>query len=292
MEPLLKLGLPQGSLQEATLDLLRRAGFKVEVAPRSYLPSIDDDDIQCVLLRAQEMARYVAEGVLDCGITGYDWVQENEADVHEVSELAYSKTTTQPARWVLAVPNESPVQKPQDLAGGLVATELVRVTRRYFAERGVEVKVEFSWGATEVKARFVDAIVDVTETGSSLRANNLRVVDEVLVSTTRLIANHQAWADPAKREKMDSLNILLQGAAAARSKVGLKLNVPRDQLAAVLEVIGSFGEHAPTVSPLADEHWLALEVILDERTERDMIPALQRAGASGLVSYPLNKVIS
>lgn len=292
MDPLLKLGLPKGSLQDATIDLFQRAGYEIRMAGRSYFPNIDDPEISCIMFRAQELARYVADGVIECGITGHDWVVESEADVHEVSELQYSKATSRPARWVLAVPNDSPVQSVKDLDGGIIATELVKVTSSYLAKHGVQAKVEFSWGATEVKAQIVDAIVDITETGSSLRANNLRIVDEVLVSTTRLIANHAAWANPAKRQKIEAINMLLQGAIAARSKVGLKLNVPRDQLDAVLTVIGSFGEHAPTLSPLVDDSWVALEVILDERTERDMIPALQRAGASGFVSYPLNKVIS
>lgn len=292
MDPLLKLGLPKGSLQDATIDLFQRAGYEIRMAGRSYFPNIDDPEISCIMFRAQELARYVADGVIECGITGHDWVVESEADVHEVSELQYSKATSRPARWVLAVPNDSPVQSVKDLDGGIIATELVKVTSSYLAKHGVQAKVEFSWGATEVKAQIVDAIVDITETGSSLRANNLRIVDEVLVSTTRLIANHAAWANPAKRQKIEAINMLLQGAIAARSKVGLKLNVPRDQLDVVLTVIGSFGEHAPTLSPLVDDSWVALEVILDERTERDMIPALQRAGASGFVSYPLNKVIS
>ncbi len=292
MAPLLTLGLPKGSLEESTLDLFRRAGFTIQTSSRSYFPTIDDPEIRCITFRAQEIGRYTEDGVVDCGITGHDWVRESAADVMEVSELQYSRATARPARWVLAVPNESPVQRVEDLEGGIVATELVNVTRRYFQDRGVNVRVEFSWGATEVKARIIDAIVDVTETGSSLRANNLRVLDEVLVSTTRLIANKQAWADPAKRHKIEALNTLLQGAIAARTKVGLKLNVPRARLDAVLEVIGRTGEHAPTLSPLIDEGWVALDVVLDERAEREIIPALLQAGASGLVSYPLNKVIS
>jgi ATP phosphoribosyltransferase len=292
MEPMLKLGLPKGSLQDSTIDLFAHAGFKIQVLGRSYIPSIDDPDISCLMFRSQEMARYVAQGIVDCGIAGHDWVVESGADVHEVSELAFSRATSKPFRWVLAVPQDSPVQRPEDLEGGLVATELVGVTRRYFADRGVAVEVEFSWGATEVKASFVDAIVDGTETGSSLRANNLRIVDELLVSTTRLVANHEAWANAAKRQKIEAINTLLQGALAARTKVGLKINVPRASLDDVLAVIGTDGEHAPTISPLVDDEWVALEVILDERSERNLIPALQRAGASGFVSYPLNKVIS
>ena len=292
MEPLLKLGLPKGSLQESAIDLFAHAGFNIRVSGRSYVPTIDDPEISCLMFRSQEMARYVEQGVVECGIAGYDWVVESGADVHEVSELAFSRATSQPFRWVLAVPQDSPVQRAEDLEGGLVATELVGVTKRYFADKGVTVDTEFSWGATEVKASFVDAIVDGTETGSSLRANNLRIVDELLVSTTRLFANHAAWADPAKREKIEAINTLLQGALAGRTKVGLKINVPRSRLDDVLAVIGSDGEHAPTISPLVDDAWVALEVVLDERSERNLIPALQRAGASGFVSYPLNKVIS
>ena len=291
-KPILRLGLPKGSLQDATVDLFRRAGFEIDTPSRSYVPSIDDPEIECLMFRAQEMARYTADGVIDCGITGHDWVMENGADVHEVSELRYSRATSRPAKWVLAVPAESDVQTPEDLAGGVVATELVDVTKRYFEERGVDVRVEFSWGATEIKARLLNGIVDITETGSSLRANNLRVIDEVLVSTTRFVANREAWDDAAKRAKIEAINMLLLGAIDARTKVGLKINVPRAQLADVLGLIGQYGEHAPTVSPLVDDAWVALELILDERTEREIIPALQKAGASGFVSYPLNKVIS
>lgn len=292
MEPLLKLGLPKGSLQEATLDLFRRAGYQIETSERSYFPTIDDPEISCIMFRAQELARYVEDGIVDCAITGHDWIRESNADIHEVSELRYSKATSRPARWVLAVPNESPVQRPEDLAGGIIATELVSVTQQYFQERGIDVRVEFSWGATEVKARLLSAIVELTETGSSLRANNLRIVADVLVSTTRLIANRTAWADAAKRQKIEAINTLLQGAITARQKIGLKLNCPRSLLEAVLKVIGSYGEHSPTISPLTDADWVALEIILDERIERDIIPALLRAGASGLVSYPVHKVIS
>lgn len=289
---MLKLGLPKGSLESPTFDLFRRAGFGVSVSSRSYFPQIDDDNITCTMFRAQEMARYVEDGVVDVGITGHDWVVETGADVVEVAEMTYSKATSRPARWVLAVPAESRVTEVEQLDGGVIATELVRTTREFFAARGVDVRVEFSWGATEVKARIIDAIVDVTETGSSLRANNLRVIAEVLESTPRLIANKDAWADPQRREKIEAINTLVQGAIAATSKVGLKLNTPRSSLEDVLAVIGKFGEHAPTISPLIDDSWVALEIILDERQEREMIPELRRAGASGLVSYPLNKVIS
>ena len=289
---MLKLGLPKGSLENQTLDLFRRAGFQITTNSRSYFPEIDDEDISCTMFRAQEMARYVEDGVIDVGITGHDWVKETGADVVEIAELRYSRATSRPARWVLAVPAESPVTEVEQLAGGVVATELVRTTREFFAARGVDVRVEFSWGATEVKARIIDAIVDITETGSSIRANNLRIIAEVLHSTTRLIANRDAWADTARRDKIDAINTLLQGAIAATSKVGLKLNTPRSSLDDVLAVIGRFGEHAPTVSPLVDDTWVALEIILEERQEREIIPQLRRAGASGLVTYPLNKVIS
>lgn len=289
---MLKLGLPKGSLETPTLELFRRAGFQISTNSRSYFPEIDDDEIACTMFRAQEMARYVEDGVIDCGITGHDWVRETGADVVEIAELRYSRATSRPARWVLAVPAESGVTEIEQLAGGVVATELVHTTREFFAARGVDVRVEFSWGATEVKARIIDAIVDITETGSSLRANNLRVIGEVLASTTRFIANRGAWADGPRREKIEAVNTLLQGAIAATTKVGLKLNTPRERLEDVLAVIGRFGEHAPTVSPLIDDGWVALEIILDEREEREIIPQLRRAGASGLVSYPLNKVIS
>lgn len=289
---MLKLGLPKGSLETPTLELFRRAGFAISAESRSYFPEIDDPEVACTMFRAQEMARYVEDGVVDCGITGRDWVLETGADVVEVAELRYSRATRRPARWVLAVPRESGVTELSQLAGGVVATELVRTTREFFERHGVDVRVEFSWGATEVKARIIDAIVDITETGSSLRANNLRVIGEVLESTTRLIANQEAWADPARRAKIDAINTLLQGAIDARGKVGLKLNTPRERLEDVLAVIASSGEHAPTISPLIDEDWVALEIILEEREERGLIPRLREAGASGLVSYPLNKVIS
>ena len=289
---MLKLGLPKGSLESPTLDLFRRAGFGVSVSSRSYFPQIDDDEISCTMFRAQEMARYVEDGVVDVGITGHDWVIETGADVVEVAELSYSRATSRPAKWVLAVPAESQITELEQLRGGVIATELVNTTRNYFEQRDIDVRVEFSWGATEVKARIIDAIVDITETGSSLRANNLRVIGEVLESTTRLVANQAAWADPARREKIEAINTLLQGAIAATSKVGLKLNTPQSSLQDVLQIIGKFGEHAPTISPLIDDSWVALEIILDEDQERAMIPELLRAGASGLVSYPLNKVIS
>jgi ATP phosphoribosyltransferase len=287
---LLRIGVPKGSLQESTVDLFERAGYRMRFSARSYFPAIDDPELGVVMFRAQEMSRYVEDGVVDVGITGHDWIIENDSDVHEVCELAYSKATREPARWVLAVPEESRITRPQDLAGGIIATELINTTRRYFNERGVDVKkVEFSWGATEVKARLVDAIVDITETGSSLRANNLRVVETILTSTTRLIANKTAWADAAKREKIESLAILLKAAIEARSTVGLKMNAPRERLDAIVSLLPA--EKSPTVSNLTDEKWVALEVIVEEKIERELVPRLSRAGATGIISYPLNKVI-
>ncbi|MFA9477208.1 ATP phosphoribosyltransferase [Phycisphaerales bacterium AB-hyl4] len=288
--PLLRIGIPKGSLQDATVDLFDRAGYNINISSRSYFPEIDDPQLSAVMFRAQEMSRYVEDGVIDLGITGQDWIIENESDVHEVCELSYSKATAKPVRWVLAVPEESDYHKPEDLAGGIIATELINTTRRYFEQQQIAVKkVEFSWGATEVKARLVDAIVDVTETGSSLRANKLRVIDELLTSTTRLIANKQAWADPARRQKIEDLAVLLQGAIAARSKVGLKLNVPRASLEAVLAILPA--EQSPTINDLADGAWVAIEVVVDERVERELVPSLRRAGATAIFSYPLNKVV-
>ena len=289
-DKLLRIGVPKGSLQDSTIDLFGRAGYKIGVDSRSYFPTIDDDQLECVMFRAQEMSRYVEDGVVDMGITGHDWIVENHSDVYEVCELTYSKATARPVRWVLAVPEESPYQKAADLAGGIIATELVRTVTRYFQEQRVPVrKVEFSWGATEVKARLVDGIVDVTETGSSLRANKLRVIDTILTSTTRLIANKQAWEDDARRRKIEDLALLLRGAIAARSKVGLKMNVPRHALEAILGVLPA--EKSPTVNELADPNWVAIEVLVDEVVERDLVPKLSRAGATGIFSYPLNKVI-
>ena len=288
-EKILRLGIPAGSLQKATIALFAKAGFDVSDSKRSYLPAIDDDEIQPICLRAQEMGRYVGDGVLDAGITGFDWITENDCDVVEVCELAYSKATSNPTRWVLPVPNESKVTRPEELAGGIVATELVGVTKKYFTEKNVDVKVEFSWGATEVKARLVDAIVELTETGTSLRANNLRIIDTVIVSTTRLVANKEAWQNASKREKIENIAILLKAAIEARSKVGLKMNVKREDLDAVLKVLPA--EKSPTLSGLADSEYVAIEVIVDDKVERALVPALKRAGASGIITYPLNKVI-
>jgi ATP phosphoribosyltransferase len=285
----LKLGIPKGSLEKATFELFEKAGFSVSGADRSYFPKIDDPEISLILLRAQEMSRYVEDGVLDAGFTGYDWIIENNSNVHEVCELLYSKATSNPTRWVLAVPNESDIQKPEDLDGGLIATELVGATRRYFEQKKVNVKVEFSWGATEVKARLVSGIVELTETGSSLKANNLKIIDTILTSTTRFIANHTAWQDPFKRQKIESLQILLQGAINAKSRVGLKMNVKKNDLNSVLAVLPA--EKSPTVSSLADSDYVAVEIIVEEKVERDLIPQLKRAGASGIFTYALNKVI-
>lgn len=288
-EQILKLGIPAGSLKKATVELFGKAGFHILDSQRSYLPRIDDEQIQLTMLRAQEMSRYVEDGVIDAGITGFDWIMENNSDVVEVCELAYSKATSKPARWVLAVPNESNVDRPEDLAGGIIATELVNVTRKYFADKNTEVKLEFSWGATEVKARLVDAIVELTETGTSLAANNLRVVDTVITSTTRFIANKQAWEDNFKREKVENISILLNAAIEARTKVGLKLNVRKVDIDSILKILPS--EKSPTISSLADPDFVAVEVIIDDKIERTIVPALKRAGASGVITYPLNKVI-
>jgi len=285
----LVLGIPKGSLQESTLDLLQRAGYNIHVSTRSYFPTVDDDRMAVIMFRAQEMSRYVEDGVVDMGLTGSDWILENGSTVVEVAELVYSKQSLRPARWVLAVPQEGPVESVEDLEGGIVATELLNVTRKYFQDKGVAVKVEFSWGATEVKARLLDGIVDVTETGSSLRANKLRVIDTILTSTTRVIANTEAMGIDWKRERIENITLLLQGAMAAREKVGLKMNVPRERLEEVSRLLPA--EKSPTISPLGDPQWVAIEVIIDERIERELVPQIKRAGASGLITYPLNKVI-
>ncbi|MGA2230555.1 MAG: ATP phosphoribosyltransferase [Tepidisphaeraceae bacterium] len=287
----LRIALPSGSLQNSTIDLLGRAGFRVSVPERSVFPRIDDDKLSAVLFRAQEISRYVTEEIVDCGLTGHDWIVENgnENDVVELCELVYSRASSGPTKWVLAVPEESAVTKPEDLNGGIIATELVNTTRRYFASKGVKVTVEFSWGTTEVKARLLDAIVEVTETGSSLRANNLRIVETLLTSTPRFVANKTAWETPWKREKMENIAMLLKGAIEGRAKIGLKMNVPQAKLAEVLSFLPS--EKSPTVSRLADEAWVAVEVILEDRQERELVPRLKRAGASGIITYPLNKVI-
>ena len=288
-DKVLKLGVPKGSLQKATFDLFGKAGFSVSGYERSYFPRIDDEEISLILLRAQEMSRYVADGVLDAGFTGHDWVMENGSDVHEVCELLYSKATSKPARWVLAVPNESDINKPEDLEGGIIASELVNATKKYFEQKNINVKVEFSWGATEVKARLVSGIVELTETGSSLRANNLKVLDTILTSTTRFIANKDAWADDFKRQKIENIAILLNAAIDAKTLVGLKMNANRKDLDKVLALLPA--EKSPTISTLADEDFVAIEIVIEGKTERQLIPELKRAGASGIITYPLNKVI-
>ena len=286
----LKLGIPKGSLENATIDLFRRAGFSITTSSRSYFPAIDDPEIECMMIRAQEMARYVEDGVLDAGLTGRDWVEETEAKVETVADLIYAKQSFGKVRWVLAVPDASPFQGVRDLEGKIIATELVAATRRYLERHGVQAKVEFSWGATEVKPPVLaDAIVEVTETGSSLRANKLRIIDTVLESNTQLIANLRSWADPWKRRKLEDIRMLLAGAINALGKVGLMLNVHRESLAAVLSVLPALKK--PTVSHLSDGDWLAVNTILDESTVRSIIPRLKEAGAEGIVEYPLNKIV-
>jgi ATP phosphoribosyltransferase len=287
---ILKLGIPKGSLENATVDLFRRAGFNIQVSSRSYFPAVDDPEIECMLIRAQEMARYVEDGVLDAGLTGYDWVVENDADVVTVADLIYAKQSFGKVRWVLAVPEASPFQSVTDLQGKVIATELVGATKRYLAKFGVTAKVEFSWGATEVKPPVLaDAIVEVTETGSSLRANKLRIIDTVMESNTQFIANRGAWSDDWKRRKIEDIRMLLDGAINALGKVGLMLNVNKNDLAKVLGVLPALKN--PTISPLSDGEWLAVNTILDEATVRNIIPRLKEAGAQGIVEYPLNKIV-
>lgn len=286
----LKIVLPKGSLQESTYRLFERAGWKIGSSSRSYFPRVDDPEIEAVLIRAQEIASYVQDGVMDCGLTGRDWVAENDADVVEVATLVYAKQEARPVRWVVAVPNDSNLHTVQDLQGKRIATELVHTTRKFLAEHGVEAHVEFSWGATEAKVpTLVDAIVDVTETGSSLKANNLRIMTTVIESVTVLIANKDAWADPWKRRKMEQLAMLLQGALRAEGKVGLKMNAPEDRVAFVISLLPSM--KGPTVSKLADSAWVAIETVIDEKTVREIIPQLKAAGAQDIIEYPLNKVI-
>ena len=286
----LKLGLPKGSLQDATLELFRRAGYEIKVNPRSYFPAIDDDEIECMLIRAQEMARYVEDGILDGGLTGKDWILENQADIVEIADLVYAKQTFGKVRWVLAVPEKSSLQSVKDLEGKIIATELVKVTERYLAENGVKAKVEFSWGATEVKPPVLaDAIVEVTETGSSLRANGLRIVETVLESNTKFFANHAAWNDAWKRAKMETLVMLLKGAIEASGKVGLMLNVHKTDLDNVLAVLPALKR--PTISHLSDPDWLAVNTVIEEKTVREIIPRLKAANAQGIVEYPLNKIV-
>jgi ATP phosphoribosyltransferase len=286
----LKLGIPKGSLETATIDLFRRAGYSITTSSRSYFPGIDDPEIECMLIRAQEMARYVEDGILDAGLTGRDWVEENEADVVAAADLIYAKQSFGKVRWVLAVPEASSFHSVKDLQGKIIATELVATTKRYLASHGVTAKVEFSWGATEVKPPVLaDAIVEVTETGSSLRANKLKIIDTVLESNTQLIANKEAWQNEWKRRKLEDMKMLLEGAINALGKVGLMLNVNKKDLEAVLKVLPALKR--PTISHLSDEEWLAVNTILDESTVRDIIPRLKQAGAQGIVEYPLNKIV-
>ena len=286
----LKLGIPKGSLEEATVNLFAKAGYRIKISSRSYYPSIDDDEIECMLIRAQEIARYVDDGVLDAGLTGKDWVQENRADVEMVADLVYSKVSARPVRWVLAVPNDSPIKTVKDLQGKRIATEVVNMTVDYLKKHGVTASVEFSWGATEVKPpKLADAIVEVTETGNSLRANNLRILDTLMESNTQFIMNKNSFKDEWKKNKVDRLVLMLKGAMAANQKVGLMMNVPKKSLDAVIKILPP--EVKPTLAGLSDESWVDLTVILEEKLVREIVPDLKTAGAEDIVEFPLNKVI-
>jgi len=286
----LKLALPKGSLQESTFEMMARAGWQVKVGSRSYVPTVDDPEIEARLIRAQEISRYVEHGAIDAGLTGYDWIFENDSDVVEVSNLVYAKQGLRPVRWVLAVPNNSPIKTVKDLEGKRIATEAVNLTKKFLKKSGVRAEVEFSWGATEVKApELVDAICELTETGSSLRANNLRILETVLESTTRLIANKKAWQDKWKRKKIETIAMLLKGALAAEEKVGLKMNAPEAKLQEILTALPALRD--PTISRLSKGGWVALETVVDEKVVREIVPALRAAGAEGIIEYPLNKVI-
>jgi len=287
----LKLGIPKGSLHNATVALFKRSGWRIDINGRSYFPDINDDTIECVICRAQEMSRYVESGTLDAGLTGQDWTSENESDVRVVEDLIYSKVSQRPARWVLAVPYDSNIKRLEDLAGKKIATELVNFTKKYFAKRGIDVKVEFSWGATEAKvvSGLADAIVEVTETGSTIKAHGLKIIHELLQTNTQLIANHAVWANPKKREKIEQIALLLKGALQAEKMVGLKMNVPKARLEQVVEILPSL--NAPTVSHLYQSEWFAVETVVSSSVVRDLIPELLRNGAEGIIEYPLNKVI-
>ncbi len=287
----LKFGIPKGSLEKATMELLAKSGWRIDVHYRSYFPDIDDPEITCSICRAQEMSRYVENGTLDVGITGLDWILENESDVHEVTDLIYSKVSKRPARWVLAVPADSPYRSPEDLQGKKIATELVNFTKKYFASRGIDVTVEFSWGATEAKvvSGLADAIVEVTETGSTIKAHGLMIIEELMESNPKLIANHQAWQDEWKRAKIMQIATLMQGALRAHRLVGLKMNVPKEQLDAVVKILPSL--NAPTVSPLYQQEWFSVETVIEQGEVRALIPQLQAAGAQGIIEYSLNKVL-
>lgn len=286
----LKLGIPKGSLEEATVNLFAKAGYQIKISSRSYFPSIDDDEIECMLIRAQEIARYVADGVLDAGLTGKDWVQENRVDVEEIADLIYSKASSRPVRWVLAVPNDSPIQSVKDLQGKRIATEVVSMTEDYLKKHGVTASVEFSWGATEVKPpKLADAIVEVTETGNSLRANNLRIVETLMESNTKFIMNKNSFKDEWKKNKVDRLVLMLKGAMAANKKVGMMMNVPKKSLDAVMKILPP--EVKPTIANLTDENWVDLTVILEEKLVREIVPDLKKVGAEDIVEFPLNKII-
>ena len=287
----LKLGIPKGSLQDATIALFRRSGWKINVNGRSYFPEINDPSIDCAICRAQEMSRYVESGTLDAGLTGRDWIAENESDIHVVCDLVYSKVSARPARWVLAVPYDSDIQSLEDLSGRKIATELVAFTRRYFQERDIDVDIEFSWGATEAKvvSRLADAIVEVTETESTIKAHGLRIIHELMQTNTQLIVNHEAWQDPVKREKIEQIALLLKGALKGDKMVGLKMNVPEGRLDTIVETLPSL--NAPTVAPLYHSDWFSVEIVVDTGVVRDLIPKLLNAGAEGIIEYPLNKVV-
>lgn len=287
----LKFGIPKGSLQQATVNLFEKSGWKININGRSYFPDINDEEIECNICRAQEMPRYVENGTIDAGLTGKDWIEENESDVVVVDDLIYSKRSQKPARWVLAVPSDSNLKRLEDLQGKKIATELVNYTRRYFKERNIDVKIEFSWGATEAKAvsGLVDAIVEVTETGSTIRAHGLKIIHEFMESNTQLIANRESYKDPWKKEKIEQIALLLKGALRAENLVGLKMNVPEKKIEAVINILPSL--NAPTVAGLYNSNWVSVETIVDVKTVRDLIPRLRQAGAEGIIEYPLNKVI-
>ncbi len=293
MKNVLKLGIPKGSLQDATIALFKRSGWKINVSGRSYFPEINDDNIECAICRAQEMSRYVENGTMDAGLTGKDWIAENNSDVHIVADLVYSKVSARPARWVLAVPYKSSIKTLADLEGKKIATELVEFTRRYFVERGINVKVEFSWGATEAKvvSGLADAIVEVTETGSTIRAHGLDIIHELMQTNTQLIANHEAWKDEFKRGKIEQIALLLKGALLGEKLVGIKMNVPENCLEKIVSLLPSLNVNAPTVSPLYQSTWFSVESVVDSSLVRDLIPELLKHGAEGIIEYPLNKVV-
>ena len=291
MNALLKLGIPKGSLQNATIALFKRSGWHININGRSYFPEIDDNSIECAICRAQEMSRYVESGTLDAGLTGKDWIAENESDVHVVTDLVYSKVSSRPARWVVAVPYDSPIKKLEDLAGKKIATELTEYTRRYFGERNIAVKVEFSWGATEAKvvSGLADAVVEVTETESTIKAHGLRIIHELMQTNTQLIVNHEAWQNPQKKKKVEQIALLLQGALLGEKMVGVKMNVPQDRMEGIMALLPSL--NAPTVASLYQSDWFSVEVVVSEEAVRELIPKLLEQGAQGIIEYPLNKVI-